>query len=185
MGKKKKVLDGHTFKIIVVGEGGIGKTTLIRRYATNEFLEDTKVTIGAAFYSFDNKVNGEVGIKLQVWDFGGEKRFRFILPEYCNATDGVIFAFDLTRPNSLWNLGEWFELVTKHTNDPVHMLIGTKADAVDEGGFRKVNDEEIIDYMKELNFAPDRFLKTSALTGQNVSEIFEKISNLLYNEVNK
>ncbi|MHA2330250.1 MAG: Rab family GTPase, partial [Candidatus Hodarchaeales archaeon] len=91
----------YIFKIIVVGEGGVGKTTFINRFANNKFVKDTKITIGAGFYSFHNEVYKDTIIKLQVWDFGGEKRFRFILPSYCHGAHGVIFTFDLTRSSSL------------------------------------------------------------------------------------
>ncbi|MEM3587974.1 MAG: GTP-binding protein, partial [Candidatus Jordarchaeaceae archaeon] len=76
---------GYLFKVIVVGEGGVGKTTFINRYTTQRFIESTKITIGTGFYSLDKRVNSDF-IKLQLWDFGGEKRFRFILPSYCKGT---------------------------------------------------------------------------------------------------
>jgi small GTP-binding protein len=96
VGASNQLNYNYMFKVIVVGEGGVGKTTLINRFATNKFSEDTKITIGASFYAFENDVNGsDAPVKLQVWDFGGEKRFRFILPSYCQGAHGVIFAFDL------------------------------------------------------------------------------------------
>ena len=113
----KQVNYNYLFKVVVVGEGGVGKTTFINRFTTNKFNEDTKITIGASFYSFAANVNGgDTSVKLQVWDFGGEKRFRFILPSYCQGAHGVIFAFDLTRATTLWNLNEWFNLVPFFSN---------------------------------------------------------------------
>ena len=173
------VSQGYLFKVIVVGEGGVGKTTFINRYTTQKFIASTKITIGAGFYSVEKKVNGD-NVKLQVWDFGGEKRFRFILPSYCKGTSGVILAFDLTRPSSLWNLEEWFDLVKKNTNNPVTLLIGTKADETEKFGAKAVNDGQVADFLKKHNLKPDSFFKTSSKTGQNVKEVFAKLYDLLY-----
>ncbi len=174
----------YLFKCIVVGEGGVGKTTFINRYATNSFSEDTKITIGASFHSFENNVNGDTSVKLQVWDFGGEKRFRFILPSYCNGAHGVIFAFDLTRATTLWNLSEWFDLITENTeNSPIFILIGTKADQIEDNGFEAIKDEQIVEFMKTYEVSPNLFFKTSSKTGQNVKDVFAEMSNLLYNKV--
>nr|MDO8079207.1 Rab family GTPase [Candidatus Freyarchaeota archaeon] len=175
---------GYLFKVIVVGEGGVGKTTFINRYTTQKFIEITKITIGAGFYSLDKKVNGD-SVKLQVWDFGGEKRFRFILPSYCKGTSGVIFAFDLTRSSSLWNLEEWFELVKKNTNNPISLLIGTKADETEKLGAKAVKDEQIAEFLKKHNLSPNLFFKTSSKTGQNVKEVFAKLYDLLHERAKK
>lgn len=175
---------GYLFKVIVVGEGGVGKTTFINRYTTQKFIESTKITIGAGFYSLDKKVNGD-SVKLQLWDFGGEKRFRFILPSYCKGTSGVIFAFDLTRPSSLWNLEEWFDLVKKNTNNPISLLIGTKADEAEKFGARAVKDEQIAEFLKNHSLSTDLFFKTSSKTGQNIKEVFAKLYYLLHERAKK
>ena len=175
---------GYLFKVIVVGEGGVGKTTFINRYATQKFIESTKITIGAGFYSLDKRVNGDF-VKLQVWDFGGEKRFRFILPSYCKGTSGVIFAFDLTRPSTFWNLEDWFDLVKKHTNNPIILVIGTKVDEVERFGPRAVNDGQIAEFLKKHNLSAELFFKTSSKTGQNVKEAFSKLYDLLYARAKK
>jgi small GTP-binding protein len=183
----KQVNYNFLFKVIVVGEGGVGKTTFINRFATNKFVEDTKITIGASFYAFDNNVNGgDIPVKLQVWDFGGEKRFRFILPSYCQGAHGVIFAFDLTRPTTLWNLKEWFDLVAENTEgNPIFILIGTKADRIEENGSEVISDEQIKQFLEEHNLSHNSFFKTSSKTGDNVTDVFAEISNLLYKKVKK
>ncbi|MFX1518387.1 MAG: Rab family GTPase [Promethearchaeota archaeon] len=187
MESPKQVNYNYLFKVIVVGEGGVGKTTFINRFATNKFNEDTKITIGASFYAFENNVNGgDTSVKLQVWDFGGEKRFRFILPSYCLGAHGVIFAFDLTRATTLWNLNEWIDLVMKNTeNNPVFLLIGTKADQVESNGYEMISDEQIKEFMETHYICPHLFFKTSSLTGENVKDVFAEISNLLYKKAKK
>jgi len=187
VGASNQLNYNYMFKIIVVGEGGVGKTTLINRFATNKFSEDTKITIGASFYAFENDVNGsDTPVKLQVWDFGGEKRFRFILPSYCQGAHGVIFAFDLTRATTLWNLNEWFDLIRQNTkNRPIFILIGTKADQIEGNGSESIGEEHIKEFRETHNLSSNIFFKTSSLTGQNVKDVFTEMSNLLYQKVSK
>ena len=184
---QNQVSYSYLFKVIVVGEGGVGKTTFINRFATNSFSEDTKITIGASFHSFKNNVNGgDTSVKLQVWDFGGEKRFRFILPSYCHGAHGVIFAFDLSRASTLWNLSEWLDLIKENTeNSPIFILIGTKADQIEDNGIEAIKEEQIEEFMKTHNFLSNLFFKTSSKTGQNVKDVFSEMSNLLYKKVKK
>lgn len=179
----KEEQNEYFFKVIVVGEGGVGKTTFINRYATKRFIEDTKLTIGASFYSFENKVNEYTTIKIQVWDFGGEKRFRFILPSYCKGSHGVIFAFELTRAASLWNLDDWFQLVNENTNNPVVLLIGTKADQIEETSSKALTEAQIEDFRQQYDLSSDLFFKTSSKTGENVEHVFAKLADLLYERV--
>ncbi len=174
----------YIFKVIVVGEGGVGKTTFINRYATNKYDKDTKITIGAGFYSFHNKVEADIIIKLQIWDFGGESRFRFILPSYCHGAHAVIFAFDLTRNSTLVNLSDWFDLVYKNTNgNPIVLVIGTKADKLREAGREAVTDVKIEDFLKKNELPPEIFFKTSSKTGENIEIVFAALSDLLYARV--
>ncbi|MFX1518348.1 MAG: Rab family GTPase [Promethearchaeota archaeon] len=177
----------YIFKVIVAGEGGVGKTTFINKYATNKFIQDTKITVGVSFHSFETKVNdGETSIKLQVWDFGGEKRFRFILPSYCKGAHGVIFAFDLTRTTSLWNLEDWIKLVNENTNNaPTFFLAGTKLDLIEKKNPQMMSyvDEQISKFLQKHELPADLFLKTSSLTGENITDVFAKIANRLYKRI--
>jgi len=176
----------YIFKVIVVGEGGVGKTTLINRFTTNKFVKDTKITIGAGFYSFHLDLNGDNIVKLQVWDFGGEKRFRFILPSYCQGAHGVIFAFDLTRSSSLLNLSDWFDLVKANTHiSPVVVLIGTKADKLGDAGSEAVNDAQIDDFMKKYKLSSEFYFRTSSKSGKNIKDVFTTLSDLLYARVSQ
>ncbi|MFX1518351.1 MAG: Rab family GTPase [Promethearchaeota archaeon] len=176
--------NNYHFKVIVVGEGGVGKTTLITRYATNKFIESTRMTIGAGFTFFDKEVNGGTDkIRLNVWDFGGEKRFRFILPSYCKGSNGVIFVFDLTRTTTLWNLEDWIKLVNENTDiEPIFFLAGTKADLIEKKGLKMMSfmDEQISEFLQKHELPADLYFKICSLTGQNVPEIFDKMANLLY-----
>ena len=166
----------YTFKCIVAGDGGTGKTTLINRYITKTFSVDTKVTIGAGFYTKTLEINDSI-LKLQIWDFGGEKRFRFILPTYCKGAHGVIMAFDLTRLPTLIGLDEWLDIIKKNAANPKIILIGTKLD------IGQTIDEEIINEFLARNKDVSSFYKTSSKTGENIEAVFVQMGELLLENV--
>ena len=82
-------------KILTAGEGGVGKTTLLHKYIKGEFLADTKMTIGVEFFLKEMNVDG-FDVILQLWDFGGQERFRFLLESYVTGARGALLMFDLT-----------------------------------------------------------------------------------------
>jgi small GTP-binding protein len=160
-------------KMIIVGDGGVGKTTLIHRYLTGNYL-DQRMTVGSGFATRDLEMEGVI-ITLTIWDFAGEERFRFLLPSYCRGALGCILAFDLTRPSTFYHLDEWLNLVRNNTNDIPILLVGTKRDAGDK------NSDMAIDYAKINNLVG--YLETSSKTDFNVSEAFDTIANLMWTRI--
>ncbi|MHA1762762.1 MAG: Rab family GTPase, partial [Promethearchaeota archaeon] len=90
----------ETIKIVIFGDSGTGKTSLMYRYMTNHFIEDIRLTIGVDFHVKIMKI-GNKEIKLQIWDFGGEVRFRFLFPSYILGASGGIFMYDITNYSTL------------------------------------------------------------------------------------
>ena len=160
-------------KMIIVGDGGVGKTTLIHRYLTGNYL-DQRMTVGSGFATRDLEMDGVI-ITLTIWDFAGEERFRFLLPSYCRGALGCILAFDLTRPPTFYHLDEWLNLVRKNTTDIPILLVGTKSDA---GSF---NRDMAPDYAKVHGLVG--YLETSSKAGINVSDAFQIIANLMWTRV--
>ena len=117
-------LNQPVFKILVVGEKNVGKTTLIRRYVDGKFMDVTMATIGVDFSlktvflgkkpEDEDEENGKKAV-LQIWDIAGENRFRAILPSYIMGTEGVILAFDATDVKTLEKLSEWIEIINRNT----------------------------------------------------------------------
>lgn len=167
---------GYLLKIIVAGEGGVGKTTQIIRYTKNKFLENTKMTIGVDFYT--NHYTSEDGkeISLQLWDFGGEERFRFLLPNYCKGAMAAILMFDVTEKRTLYNLEEWVKILRQNSlykeKTPI-LLVGNKIDLPN----RAVTSDDISAVVKDLNLSG--YIEGSAKTGENTARIFELLPELL------
>src|SRR5271157_4029668 len=109
------------------GEGGVGKTTLLLRYVNGTFCENTSLTIGIQFHHKVVAVNG-LDYDLQLWDFGGQDRFRFMLPEYTLGAKGALLLYDTMRMTSLTSLDEWVKICRTHDPALPILFCGTKID---------------------------------------------------------
>ncbi len=165
-------------KLIIFGDGGVGKSTLIERYVHGTFKTDTKVTIGVQFLVKRFRVDGGTSVDLQIWDFGGEDRFRFLLPAYCRGAAGGIFMFDITAPSTLYHLGDWLPVVMRREKLFPILAVGTKLDL---DPHRKVRKEE------EVSIARDRhlpeILEVSSKTGENVDRVFNTITHMMIDSI--
>ena len=164
----------YVLKVVIAGEGGVGKTALLMRFTKGVFIENTKMTIGVDFSAVKIRASTSLGekiITLQIWDFGGEERFRFILPGYCVGASGAIVCFDLTNPETFETLSEWIDLIRSKVSDIPIILIGTKSDLVE---FRKVPREVVEEKVKEWNLAG--YIESSSKSGDNIGYIFGLLS---------
>lgn len=163
--------EGIMLKLVVAGEGGVGKTTMIRRYVEGVY-HDSILTVGTAFAAKKLIVNdghGPTPVKAQIWDFGGEKRFRFLLPKFCFGARGAMLCFDLNRFSTFLKLDEWLKLVRDNTDKIPIILIGMKADL-----HRAVDQKEVIQFAKANGFKA--YFETSAKDDLNVTPAFEFIA---------
>ena len=166
------------FKIVVVGDGGIGKSTMIQRLITGKYIEQ-KITIGTDLATWSIE-GDDLEIKLQIWDFAGEKRFRFFLPNYCRGADGCLLCYDITRYTSFQNLQEWYDIVQDNTSDPGFVLIGGKVDLADSR--RTVQLEEAEEFQKQHNIP--YYFETSSKSGYKTKEIFETLTRFILKKRN-
>ena len=128
----------YLFKIILAGSGGCGKTTLLNRYTTGQFNTDTKMTIGVDFAVHYLELNEDKGAAtLQIWDFGGEERFRTMLPSFCQGASGALLFFDLARTHTFYELDEWINIIRRNTHDIPIIMLGAKYDLI--MGIRPLN----------------------------------------------
>ena len=170
-----------TYKMVIFGDAGCGKTTLTQRFLTNLFKSSTTMTIGVDFEVKSLEIN-EKKIKLQIWDFGGEERFRFLLPTYVRGANGALFMYDVTNYSSLAHIDDWFVIIKKEIsaedNFPI-IVVGGKADLIED---REVSGEEGINISKSRGV--NGFIECSAKTGENVEETFEALTRLMMQKSN-
>ncbi|MFX1573003.1 MAG: Rab family GTPase [Promethearchaeota archaeon] len=169
----------YTYKLLMLGDASVGKTSLTLRYISGFFMEDLKLTIGVDFYSKTIDFVGKK-VKLQIWDFGGEERFRFLLSQYCKGANGAFFLYDITNQISLDHLPDWTQIVRENAGDIPIMLIGSKSD-LDE--FRAVTRQNGILATKKYNLAS--FIELSSKTGENVEKAFHEMTNFLFEKYSK
>jgi small GTP-binding protein len=160
-------------KVCVAGEGGTGKTTMLERLVSGLFVEDTKMTIGTGLLTHEVIV-GNTKFVLQLWDFAGEPRFRFFLPNYLRGSSAVVLCFDITRFPTYRSLEEWYEIVVENTKEEktVIYLVATKGDLIDQ---RAIEQDLIDDWIKDHDRIKG-FYQTSSVTGKNIDELFSKIA---------
>ena len=163
------------YKIIIIGDSGVGKSNILGRYLHNEFKHDTKSTVGVEFGSKQLKVDG-VNIKLQIWDTAGEERYRAITSAYYTGSKGCFIVYDITSEISFENVEKWYEEIRKSAEKEISViLVGNKCDLENE---RKVSIEMGQSKAKNLNCP---FFETSALNNTNIVTAFQSISENIYN----
>ena len=163
-----------TFKIILIGDSGVGKSSLILR-TKNYFENKYKATIGFEFSTFVCKINNKI-IKLQIWDTCGQEVYRSLVISFYRNSSLAIIVYSIDNIDSFQHINNWLnDLRDKNNPNIKKFLIGNKNDLENE---RKVSFEEGENFYKEMNF--DYFTECSAKTGINVNEIFIRASKLLY-----
>ena len=167
------------FKIVLIGDSGVGKTNILSRYINNEFSLATQSTVGVEFGSKIIKKNGKV-IKLQIWDTAGQERYKSITSAYYKGSKGAFVVYDITRKSTYDNIDKWIgELKTNGSEDVLIMLVGNKSDLEEK---REVITEEVEKKAQEQKLA---FCETSALNGKNVEYAFENLINEILKKVEK
>ena len=116
-----------TFKILLLGDASVGKTCFTKRYCYNIFNPAERLTIGVDFYVKTIQIKTKK-IKLQIWDVGGEERFRFLLPTYALGANAAFLLYDTTRASTLDNIPEWTSIVKQKAGPIPMVLVGAKID---------------------------------------------------------
>jgi small GTP-binding protein len=163
-----------SFKFILIGDSGVGKTALLRRLVDDTFNPDTQSTIGVEFDSTNLDVDGHA-VKLQIWDTAGQERFRSIAKAYFRNAVGVILVFEIGDRKTFEDAGMWLSEV-RTLCDPAAsvILIGNKSDIREE---RTVTLQEAEQFARQSKID---YIETSALDGTNVREAFLRVAAEIY-----
>ena len=162
-------------KVVLLGSTKVGKTSLINRLTGGVFLEEPTATVGASFQTYVVTDSGRC-VAMQIWDTAGQERYRALTPMYYRSANAAILCFDITNSESFDAINSWIdELKEKGPSEMVIALVGTKLDLYED---RKVStqDAKALAERSDISF----YAECSAKTGQGVSEIFLKITELAY-----
>jgi Ras-related protein Rab-1A len=162
-----------TYKAIIIGDTGVGKTALLMRLTDNVFRESYVSTIGVDVKNNIFKVSDKL-VKLQMWDTAGQERFRTITQSYYRGADGIIIVFDVTDKDSFDSTSHWMHEIDKANFDCVKFLIGNKTDLQEK---RQVSFEEAQKFSKNHSF--DYFETSAKVSGLNVRQAFSKVAEKL------
>ncbi|MFB0562112.1 MAG: GTP-binding protein [Candidatus Lokiarchaeia archaeon] len=160
----------HVLKIVVVGEGAVGKTSLVKTYSENSFNDNYLPTIGANFASKKLTVDGKE-ITYQIWDLGGQPQFNIVRQNFYRGARGAIYVFDVSRRETFESLKKWREEVCEICGNIPSIIVGNKIDLP-----RKVETREGEKYSRCLN---SPYFETSVPLNLNIKECFESIGRLI------
>ena len=156
----------YLFRICLLGDANVGKTSLLSRFCDNSFKEKYNNTIGVDFRLVTLKCNGFIS-KIHIWDTAGQERFRSLALNYLNNSHGFIFMYDITDRDSFNNVVNWIDLaLEKNVKTIANFLVGNKCD---NEGKRQISVEEGKNLAKDKNLF---FIETSAKANNNVQKLF-------------
>jgi small GTP-binding protein len=156
------------WKILLAGSKNVGKSSLVARFCDNVFNENMKETIGVAFKRKKISLEGKINVDLNIWDFGGEERYRSLLPAYVNGASGALILYDTTDRKTIRDIENWIEIIENNKEKIIKKIIGTKNDLKDQ---KEVSKDDAKDIIRKYNIIGEP-IETSAKTGENVEEAF-------------
>lgn len=166
------------FKVVLVGDSGVGKSNILSRYLSDEFTLDSKSTVGVEFGAKKLKVNN-MTVKAQIWDTAGQERYKSITNAYYKGAKGALLVYDVTNKETFTNTSKWIsELKLNGDKDVTIILIGNKCDLENERQVSKEEGNTHADFfsiiIKVNNITLElAFLETSALKSINIDEAFK------------
>lgn len=156
----------YLFKLLLIGDSGVGKSCLLLRFADDTYTESYISTIGVDFKIRTIELDGKT-IKLQIWDTAGQERFRTITSSYYRGAHGIIVVYDVTDQESFNNVKQWLQEIDRYASENVNkLLVGNKCD---------LTTKKVVDYTTAKEYADQLnipFLETSAKNATNVEQAF-------------
>ncbi|KAF9192165.1 GTP-binding protein of the rab [Haplosporangium sp. Z 767] len=156
----------YLFKLLLIGDSGVGKSCLLLRFADDTYTESYISTIGVDFKIRTIELEGKT-VKLQIWDTAGQERFRTITSSYYRGAHGIIVVYDVTDQDTFANVKQWLAEIDRYASEGVNkLLVGNKSD---------LTDKKVVEYTVAKEFADQltiSFLETSAKNAANVEQAF-------------
>ncbi|EKX43726.1 hypothetical protein GUITHDRAFT_159767 [Guillardia theta CCMP2712] len=169
----------YLFKVVLIGDSGVGKSNLLSRFTRNEFNLESKSTIGVEFATRSIQVDGKT-IKAQIWDTAGQERYRAITSAYYRGAVGALLVYDIAKHVTFENVDRWLKELRDHADhNIVIMLVGNKSDL---RHLRAVATDDARGYAEQRNLS---FIETSALDSTNVEQAFQTILTEIYRLVSR
>ena len=167
------------FKLIIVGDTGVGKTNIIGKYIADSFNENTKSTVGVEFFTKSFKINEDF-IKLEIWDTAGQERYKSITSAYYKGSNGALLVYDITRTATFDDIEKWINEVKDVVEGELKfVLVGNKCDLENE---RKVETETALAKAQKLKMP---LIETSAFNSTNIQKVFKIILIDVYKNFKK
>ena len=159
-------------KVVLLGDSGVGKSSIAMRYVNNTFSEAFEVTIGGGYLQQIIRLKDNVSLKMDIWDTGGQERFRSLLQLYYREADAALICYDITHEKSLESCEYWVNELKSREEHCLLCLVGNKVDMP--------QSERRVEPKQAETFAATHgmlWLETSAKTGDSIGKLFERVAN--------
>ncbi|XP_065909042.1 ras-related protein Rab-39B-like [Dysidea avara] len=169
----------YQFRLIIIGDSTVGKSSLLRQFTEGKYLEFSDPTVGVDFHAKIVKVDGDSPVKLQLWDTAGQERFRAITRSYYRNAVGGLLVYDITNKQSFENLTSWLSDASQSAEPHklVFILVGHKAD---QDKNREVTKQEAMAFAADHDM---NYIETSAKAMINIDQAFVLLAENIYNKV--
>ncbi|KAM3084219.1 GTP-binding protein of the rab/ypt [Clarireedia jacksonii] len=166
------------FKLVLLGESAVGKSSLVLRFVKDQFDDYRESTIGAAFLTQTISLDENTTVKFEIWDTAGQERYKSLAPMYYRNANCAVVVYDITQASSLDKAKSWVKELQRQANENIIIaLAGNKLDLVTEQpDKRAITTEDAAGYAREAGLL---FFETSAKTSENVRELFTAIAKKL------
>ncbi len=171
----------HTIKVIVSGDGGVGKTSFLNRLINDNFIVNNGLTKGVNFFSKDVYINGSE-YNFIIWDFAGQNQFKKLLYDFVDGSLAAFVMFDLSRFNTVRNVEEWIKKLNTYGEIPT-LILGSKTDKVDPYEINVFDD--YVTEIRRKNKNVIGYLKISSKTGLNIKKAFYRLIENISNHIQK
>ena len=169
----------YLFKVVLIGDSGVGKSNLLSRFTRNEFNLESKSTIGVEFATKSIQVDAKT-VKAQIWDTAGQERYRAITSAYYRGAVGALLVYDISKQITFENVERWLKELRDHAeSNIVIMLVGNKSDLRHR---RAVTTEDAMAFAENNSLA---FIETSALDATGVDEAFRQILTEIHRSMSR